>query len=76
MRRTTATAIAGMLTLSACSDSGRLLQPTAEPRLDVGGGLGSKIAFTSDWDDPGVSTEIYVVNADGSGERQVTSTAG
>ena len=76
MRGTTAAAIAGVLTLSACSDSGLLLQPTAEPRLEVATGLGSKIAFTSDWDAPGTSTEIYVVNADGTGERQITSTTG
>jgi Tol biopolymer transport system component len=76
MMRSSAVAIAGLITLSACSDSAQLLQPVTEPRLDVAGALGSKIAFTSDWDAPGVSTEIYVVNADGSGERQVTSTAG
>jgi TolB protein len=72
----TAVATASVLALSACTDSGRLLQPSAEPRLEAADGFGSKIAFTSDWDAPGVSTEIYVVNADGTGERQVTNTAG
>jgi len=76
MRRIIALAVVNVLALSACTDSGRLMQPGAEPRLKAATGLGSKIAFTSDWDDPGVSTEIYIVNADGSGERQLTSTAG
>jgi TolB protein len=76
MTRATAFASVAVFALSACSDSGRLLQPSAEPRLGAARALGSKIAFTSDWDAPGVSTEIYVVNADGTGERQVTSTAG
>ena len=76
MTRMTALASASVLALSACSDSDRLLQPSVEPRLEAAAGLGSKIAFTSDWDDPNVSTEIYVVSADGSGERQITSTAG
>jgi TolB protein len=76
MRSRTAIAIAGVITLSACTDSAQLLQPTSGPQLDAAGALGSKIAFTSDWDVPGLSTEIYIVNADGSGERQVTSTAG
>ena len=76
MTRMTTLAIASVLALSACSDGGRLLQPSAEPRLSAAPGLGSKIAFTSDWDDPGASTEIYVVNADGTGQRQLTSTAG
>jgi Tol biopolymer transport system component len=65
-----------MITLSACADSGRLLQPSIEPQLGAARALGSKIAYTSDWDAPNVSAEIYVANADGSGERQVTSTAG
>jgi Tol biopolymer transport system component len=76
MTRLTALSIVALLTLSACTDSGRLLRPSAEPRLDASLGFGSKIAFTSDRDDPGVSTEVYVVNADGSSERQLTSTAG
>ena len=53
MTRMTTLAIASVLALSACSDGGRLLQPSAEPRLSAAPGLGSKIAFTSDWDDPG-----------------------
>lgn len=76
MTRIIALAFVAVLSLSACTDGGPLLQPSVEPRRGVARALGSRIAFTSDRDAPNVSTEIYVMNADGSGERQLTSTAG
>jgi Tol biopolymer transport system component len=80
MTRMTALAAAAALTLSACTDA---LRPTDPTRVETGvragvgsPAFGSKIAFTSDRDEPNVSAEIYVVNADGSGERQLTDLDG
>lgn len=49
--------------------------PISDPSLGADGYPGSKIAFSSDRDAPGVSAEIYVLNWDGS-EEQLTETAG
>lgn len=77
MTRMTALVATAALTLAACADPGGP-QPPRAVGADVGVGpaLGSKIAFTSDRDEPGVSAEIYVVNADGSGEQQLTDLDG
>jgi Tol biopolymer transport system component len=78
MTRMTTLAAAAALALSACTDAPGPLPP-AGVRVDVALGsrdFGSKIAFTSDRDEPNVSAEIYVVNADGSGEQQLTDVDG
>ena len=77
MTRMTALAIATVLTLAACADPSAS-QPLAGVRAyaSAGPAFGSKIAFTSDRDEPNVSAEIYVMNADGSGEQQLTDLDG
>jgi Tol biopolymer transport system component len=77
MTRMTVLATAAALTLAACTDASGPEGPiTVRPRVDAGPAFGSKIAFTSDRDEPNVSAEIYVVNADGSGEQQLTDLDG
>ena len=77
MRGKSAVATAAALTLAACTDPSRPLRPPAiGAHLSAGPAFGSKIAFTSDRDEPNVSAEIYVVNADGSGEQQLTDVDG
>ena len=70
---------AAALTLAACSGGGpdRPVAPR-DDNADIRAHAvpGSKIAFSSDRDRPNVSTEIYVMNADGSGQHQLTETAG
>ncbi|MFL5617518.1 MAG: TolB family protein [Gemmatimonadaceae bacterium] len=75
MTRMPALTIAAVLALF-CTEGDRLMQPSVHPQFAAARSFGSKIAFTSDRDAPNVSTEIYIVNADGSGERQLTNTAG
>jgi Tol biopolymer transport system component len=80
MNRTVPLAAVAALALAACTDSGILGAPLAARSIttDKSGHAvpGSKIAFTSDRDHPNVSTEVYVMNADGSGQHQLTETAG
>jgi hypothetical protein len=77
MTRMTALATATALALAACADpSGPQQRSGVRANASAGPAFGSKIAFTSDRDEPNVSTEIYVVNADGSGEQQLTDVAG
>jgi Tol biopolymer transport system component len=77
MRGMPALATASLFMLAACTDPAGPRQPVAIPaHLFAGPAFGSKIAFTSDRDEPNVSAEIYVMNADGSGERQLTDVAG
>ena len=51
------------------------LMMMALPQASAGPAFGSKIAFTSDRDEPNVSAEIYVVNADGTGLINLTNHA-
>ena len=77
MTRMSALATAAALTLAACTDpSGPPQQFPVPAHLSAGPAFGSKIAFTSDRDEPNVSAEIYVMNADGSGEQQLTDLEG
>ena len=76
MRRMTALAIAAALTLACTEPSGPRAPAAILPQVTGGPGFGSKIAFTSDRDEPNVSAEIYVMNADGSGEQQLTDLDG
>lgn len=67
--------------LQGCSDAEGLLAPlkappNTEPRFSTSDQPVSWIAFSSDRDDPDVSTEIYAMNPDGSDQRQLTETAG
>jgi Tol biopolymer transport system component len=72
-----ALATAAALNLAACTDpSGPQRLPAVRAHVSAGPAFGSKIAFTSDRDEPNVSAEIYVMNADGSGEQQLTDLDG
>jgi Tol biopolymer transport system component len=72
-----ALATAAALTLAAyTAPSGLQRLPVVRAHASAGLALGPRIAFTSDRDEPNVSAEIYVMNADGSGEQQLTNVAG
>ena len=79
MNRSTVLAATVALTLVACGDPASPREPRTFVRRasDMNhANFGSKIAFTSDRDQPNVSTEIYVMNADGSGVTRLTDTPG
>jgi TolB protein len=76
MTKLNALAAVVVLALAACDVNHPLEPPTLHRQADVMNEFGSKIAFTSDWDAPNVSTEIYVMGPDGSAPRQLTETAG
>src|SRR5687767_1995232 len=86
MHKTLLSTAAALFAAVACFDGtapDRLYGPrTATARITGLSGLasnmahGSRIAFSSDRDHPNVSTEIYVMNADGSGQQQLTETPG
>jgi len=76
MRGMSALATVTALTMAACTDpSGPLRLSVVRARASAGPAFGSKIAFTSDCDEPNVSAEIYVVNADGTGLINLTNHA-
>jgi len=76
MRGMSALATVTALTMAACTDpSGPLRLSVVRARASAGPAFGSKIAFTSDRDEPNVSAEIYVVNADGTGLINLTNHA-
>ena len=84
MKGNTTRVAAMALTLVACTEFERPIDPApARSPVDADAAFssarasfGSKIAFTSDDGAPNVSTEIYVMNPDGSEQRQLTETAG
>ena len=76
MTRMTALATASALTLACTDPSGPQPSAGARAHTSASPAFGSKIAFTSDRDEPNVSAEIYVMNADGSGEQQLTDVDG
>jgi Tol biopolymer transport system component len=65
-----------MLLLGCGPDIPLPTESEAPVRFGIGGLSGSQIAFSSDWDDPGVSTEIYLMNPDGTGQTRLTETDG
>jgi len=76
MRGMSALATVTALTMAACTDpSGPLRLSVVRARASAGPAFGSKIAFPSDRDEPNVSAEIYVVNADGTGLINLTNHA-
>jgi len=67
MTRMTALAAAAAPTLATGAEAGGSQEPPGVRRhVGTEAGPVSKIAFSSDRDDPNVSTEIYVMNVDGS----------
>lgn len=68
-------AAAGFM-LMGCADSDLLQGPAnVQPRFDAGANVGSRIAYSSDLNDP-AGSELYVMNPDGSGQRKLTETNG